>query len=90
MSLYKLAEAEKIVKAINELTVTAIEHGGDAGGAYFSCYGELREKLEYVAILLSELTEHLIIVTDVYDGNGRTIKRYDGEEYEFQMLEVAV
>lgn len=78
-----------VVAEINRVICEAIVHGGDAGGAYFCNYDDLRSWLENLAISLSRLSGRHIIVVDTYGFDGRKTKKYDGEEWEVPMLEVA-
>lgn len=90
MSKDLLDETFAVVKGINKAICEAIDHGGDTGGPYFCNYDDLRDQLEELAISLSRLSGHQIMVVDTYDYNGRCIKKYNGEEWRVPMLEVVV
>lgn len=43
---------------LNKIIITAIEHGGDAGGAYFSCHSKLSQEIEKLLYLMADFADY--------------------------------
>lgn len=39
---------------MNKVILTAIEHGGDAGGAYFSCQSKLEQEMQELLCMIPD------------------------------------
>lgn len=58
---------DKQIKALNNVIESAIEHGGDYGGAYYCCAGELADAMDFLVATIND--------SDYYwewkDGRGK-------------------